>query len=76
MRSREVLLLAFIAFAMVNGYVGEKICPERAIPVATPEGMLCVCSQGYSGEHCQFKGRISNCNLLTIVNCNSLGTQK
>ena len=57
MKSCVVLLLMFFAFSMIiDACITEKVCPERAIPVETPEGTLCVCSQGYFGDNCRFKG--------------------
>ena len=67
MRSCEVLLLAFVAFLLINACVAKKVCPERAIAVETPEGTLCLCSQGYFGENCQFKGKISDIDLNNAV---------
>ena len=61
MKSREFLLVVLIAFLVkIDTCIAEKVCPENALPVATPEGVLCICSQGYAGKNCQFRGKISD----------------
>ena len=68
MKSCVVLLLIFFAFSIIiDSCIAEKACPERAIPVETPEGTLCVCSQGYLGDNCRFKGKhLTSTNQLVM----------
>ena len=34
----------------------DTLCSERTVAVQTAEGVVCVCTQGFSGENCQ-KGK-------------------